>query len=116
MAKVLKLGDSGFPEETTVTVGGGGPEAVATKTDDYTITTDDKNIFCDCSSGDITLTLPVASGNDGTRLYIKKIDDSNNTITIVPNGTEAIDGESSIIIENENTAINMVLNTNWYIQ
>jgi len=48
----------------------------------------------DASLGDVTLTLPTAAamGDDKPAIWIKRIDNSANTVTIDGNGSETIDG------------------------
>ena len=55
-------------------------------------------IFADASGGDITLTLPAVA--DSTRRFyiIKKIDSSNNTVTIDGNSTELIDSAETDVL------------------
>lgn len=55
----------------------------------------------DASSGSITVTLPVATGNAGSVLQFKRIDwVSSNTVTIVPNGSDGsvIDGSMTSLL------------------
>lgn len=59
----------------------------------------------DASSGNQIYQLPVASLSAGKEYYVKKTDSSQNTVTILPHAGEYIDGESSIIIELQNTAV-----------
>lgn len=116
-AGVTVTDDSGN-DATIVTIAGGGSstEPISTKTADYTITTSDKNIIADCSSGAIILTLPSVASASGYRFYIKKIDDTNNQLTVAGDGSELIDGINRIIISYENTAIELISDgTNWHI-
>lgn len=54
-------------------------------------------ILCDCSGGNITITLPSALENGGTFYYIKKIDSSGNVVTIKGTiDTATIDGDKEI--------------------
>ncbi|MCI5059298.1 MAG: hypothetical protein MRY83_24505, partial [Flavobacteriales bacterium] len=58
----------------------------------YTALTTDEVIFVDASSGDVTITLPTASGNTGKKYRIKKFEASANNVIIDGDGTETIDG------------------------
>jgi hypothetical protein len=71
---------------------------VRTITADRTLDGTDYTVLVDCSSGNVTATLPAAADNN-TRIYnIKKIDSSANVAYIDPNGSETIDGNSLITI------------------
>lgn len=97
-------------------VAGGGASAQATKTANYTVTTDDYFLWGDCSGGNITFALPTAVGNDGKAYVFKKIDSTSNTVTLDPDGTETIDGELTLIIENQWDSFSIASNgANWYI-
>jgi len=73
-------------------------------------------IFCDTSSGDITITLPSVSSAGQIMYNIKKIDNSNNTITIDPNGSETIEGETDSIIKQKGTSFSIQNDgTEWWI-
>ena len=93
-----------------------GAISVVTKTATYTATSDDDTILCDATSGAITVNLPTAVGISGKKYDIKKIDSTSNSVTIDPDGTETIDGETTIVIigENDNYTIQSD-GTNWRI-
>lgn len=68
-------------------------------------------------SGDTTITLPaVATAGDGFRLAIKKTD-ASNTVTIDPNASETIDGDStSRTMTNQYQTIELVTDAStWHI-
>ena len=93
-----------------------GAISVVTKTAAYTATAGDDTILCDATSGAITVNLPTAVGISGKKYDIKKIDSTSNSVTIDPDGTETIDGETTIVIigENDNYTIQSD-GTNWRI-
>jgi len=66
------------------------------KTSNYTVTDSDLIIYVDATSSPATITLPAVADSGGHVFYIKKIDGSNNAVTIDADGTETIDGEQSI--------------------
>lgn len=92
-----------------------GTVAYATKTGNYTATTDDDVLFC--SGAAFTVTLYAASGNTGRVLTIKKTDSSlTNVITIDGNGTETIDGSLTTTLNTINETVVLVCDgTNWQI-
>ena len=86
--------------------------AITGKTSDYTLTGADHTILVDCSSGNVTLTLPTAVGCVGRVYIIKRIDDTNNAANINSNGSEEIEGSTnpasvaamgSIMIQSDNS-------------
>lgn len=70
---------------------------VATKTvsADYLLTTLDFELLVDASGGPITVSLPPATGS-GQVFRVKKIDDSDEIVTIAADGTDEIDGSISV--------------------
>jgi hypothetical protein len=76
----------------------GGPVAISTKTSSYAILTSDCFLMADCTSGDITFTLPVSSGNTGRIFYATKIDSSANTLTVAGNGSDLINEANMFIM------------------
>lgn len=72
------------------------------------------NFLFNCSGGNRTCNLPSCVGKR-YRICIKKIDNSLNTVTIVPFGDELIDGQTSAIISVENEFLNIYsYNGDWY--
>jgi hypothetical protein len=90
--------------------------STATKTSSYTIGSSDTVIFADATSGNVTVTLPAASGVAGYRFYVKRVDSSGNTISIARSGSDTIDGMTSFTLDLQYTAFAVVSNgSNWYI-
>ncbi len=91
--------------------------ATTTKTTSYTVTSSDAAIFADASSGNVTITLPAASGLNGYSFYIKRLDNvTANTVTIARSGSDTIDGVTSLTIGAQND-VRCVLSdgTKWYV-
>jgi hypothetical protein len=90
--------------------------ATGTKTTNYTISSTDTVIFADATSGNVTITLPAASGLTGYRFYIKRIDSASNTVTVARSGSDTIDGLTSLTLDLQYTALAVVSNGSaWYI-
>lgn len=90
--------------------------AITTVTGNYTITDADSTVLCDATSGSMTITLPSAAQSPSRFFNIKKIDATNNTVSITPAGAETIDGDTSKTIGLQ--WVNVVVHsdgTNWYI-
>ena len=70
----------------------------------------------DSTTGDITITLPLAANMEGKKLHFKRIDDSGNAITLDANGSETIDGETTQSLSVQYSGITMISNgSGWYI-
>jgi len=87
-----------------------------TQTTNYTVASTDTVVFANAASGNVTITLPAASGLTGYRFYIKRIDGSANTVTVQRTSTDTIDGLTSFTLDLQYTAFGVVSNgSNWYI-
>jgi len=90
--------------------------ATATKTTNYTITGSDTVIFADATSGNVTITLPLASGLPGYRFYVKRIDGSANSVTVQRTNSDTIDGQTSHTLDVQYMSVTLVSNgSNWFI-
>ncbi|MFA5004290.1 MAG: hypothetical protein WC498_03390 [Candidatus Saccharimonadales bacterium] len=88
----------------------------STKTTSYSISTNDTAIFANATTGNVTITLPTASGVAGYRFYIKRIDNSANTCSVARSGTDTIDGQTSLSLDLQYTALSVVSDGSaWYI-
>ena len=68
------------------------------------------------ANGTLTVTLPVASTVSGQQFYVKNINNSNGIITVLPNGSELIDGYSNATIRYYNTMFGVIsIGTGWVI-
>jgi hypothetical protein len=91
-------------------------KAIAALTSTYTAATTDDYLTCSSSGGAFTVTLYAASGNAGRELVIKKTDSSFNAVTIDGNGSETIDGATTIKLSTQNEVVTLVCDgTNWQI-
>jgi hypothetical protein len=93
----------------------GGPVAISTKVSSYTVLTTDCFLAANCASNPITFTLPPAASNSGRIFYFKLIN-ATNAMTIVPQGGDAIDGNSSLVISMLNDSVSLISNgsNGWY--
>jgi hypothetical protein len=72
-------------------------------------------VLVNAASGNIIANLPTAVGANFD-CTVKRIDSSGNTVTIVPNGSQKIDGQSSVGIQFQYTSVTMRSdNANWWI-
>ena len=77
-------------------------------TGNYTFTGGNQYIFADCSSGDITITLPEVTEFVGTiEVRIVKVDSSPNSVIINPSSTNLINGVSSFYISDQYAAVDL---------
>ena len=75
---------------------------VVTTTVSYTMVDIDSLILGDATAASITVTLLTAAGREGRDIYVKKIDTSDNTVTIDAEGTETLDGSTTIVLTQRN--------------
>lgn len=106
----------GYQGGSWAEVGGGGSLTVVTKSSSATLAISGEEIvLCDAASGDVTLTLPAASGNSGVTYRINKIDSSSNECVLDGNASETIDGEATITMRGQYSSIQFSSNgTNWF--
>ncbi|MFH1714697.1 MAG: hypothetical protein ABH857_00660 [Elusimicrobiota bacterium] len=69
---------------------------------------DETVILANAAGGAITVTLPLLSAAQNRVYYIKKTDSSTNKVTIDPNGSETIDGLTTIALGIENSCYEIV--------
>lgn len=88
--------------------------AITGKSSDYTATASDHTILVDCSSSNVTITLPTAVGIAGRMYIIKRVDGSANAGNINTNGSEEIDGSSAGSIASMGSVVLQSDNSNWW--
>jgi len=90
------------------------------RTSSYTVQTSDyKKLFlCDCTAGDITLTLPAAaSAGAGFMIAASKLDSSVNSVIIDANGSQTIDGELTFGLSEQYSSVVLICTgTEWISQ
>ena len=101
--------NSGLHINTSVTFAG---KAV---TQNYTVLATDHMIFVNASAGNITITLPTASGIIGRQYIIKRVDGTVNNVTIDPNASETIEGASNKSLTDQCSVVIVSDNNNWWI-
>lgn len=84
-------------------------------TADTTLDTDNVFVTVDCTSGNVTITLPSAATLTAGRYFvIQRIDGSVNTVTIDADGAETINGAATKAIASQWDGIRVVCDgTNW---
>jgi len=91
---------------------------ITTKTANYTVNVADDTILVDATSGPVTITLISAQWTPNT-YTIKKIDSSGNSVTVVPQAGQHIDGATSVVLNTQYQHVKVVpqggINTNWFI-
>lgn len=63
----------------------------------YTVLASDSLIRCDATAGAVTINLPAATATL-RQLEVKKIDSSANACTVTRNGTDTIDGATTVVL------------------
>lgn len=96
--------------------GGAVALAIATKTSADTLTASDDVVLANATTG-FTLSLPTASGISGKVYLIKKVDSNwDQAITIDPNGSETIGGDTTTTLDTTDESIRIVSDgSNWQI-
>jgi len=86
------------------------------KTENSDIEIIDDIILCDASEGSFNITLPTAVGNKGKHFRLKKIDSTDNMITVKCQSGETIDTMPTKTLDKELNYILVVSDdTNWFI-
>lgn len=108
----------GFPPESFAFSGHShkGEFVPVTKTTTATLVSTEMVVLADATGAAFTITLPPASGNSGKRYFIKKIDSSVNAVTVDGDGSETIDGDTTLVLSLEDEVIEIVGDgSNWWV-
>lgn len=62
---------------------------------DVTLTTDDYAVWVNTTSGDVTVTLPSATGIGGQEFRVKKISTDSNSVIVATQHSQEIDGATT---------------------
>ncbi len=77
---------------------------------------DAMGLYCiDASLGNVTVTLPSASGRENTWFEILRLDDSSNTVTITPSGSETMSGMTTFQLTDQWSTIQLFAYSNNYL-
>ena len=92
-------------------------ETVQAFTADASVTISNGTILtADATSGNVTLTLPAATGNSGVIVKLKRIDSSANVVIVNVASSGTIDGADDITLESPLSAVSLVCNgTAWFV-
>lgn len=83
---------------------------------DYTLTFSDEVVFVDCSTSDVNINIPLASGVGGREFSIKRKPGGNFSCTISSQEPETVDGESTISLYYDYEAISLISDDkNWLV-
>lgn len=83
----------------------------------YSVGDDDWTLFADASSGNVDIILPLAAVFQGRALVIKKIDSSGNRVRLQTDGSDQIDGSTTLdnTTQYKSFQLQSDKNQNWYI-
>lgn len=108
-------GDGGTISYDDLTDKPTGARTFRTVTGDGNVLVTDDIILADCSSNDITLTLPLVTARIGLPFYIIRLDNTGNVLTLNGGGA-LISGYTEINIANQYTALEFIANgTMWFL-
>lgn len=85
---------------------------------DYTVLSTDDFILMTPNSADHTVTLPAIASNIGRLIKIRKTDSNFYKITVLPNGTDTINGQANTTLNTQNETIELIPDssaTNWIV-
>lgn len=86
--------------------------AVASVSTNTTLTASRSVTAVNAASGAVTITLP--SAVSATDAVVKKVDSSANAVTVAPAGGQTVDGDSSVVISYQWTAVHLKSDgSNW---
>lgn len=106
-----KTGD----KELTVTAGASGNRAYSNVSSDISMGSSDDVIFADSSLGPLNVYIPTAANAGGKEITIKMAA-GIEPVTVLPSGSETIDGQASFTLRHTYESINLISNnTNWFI-
>jgi hypothetical protein len=110
--KVLSVSSSGLPVWSNNLA-----YATSTQTTGYNIQATDATIFANATTGNVTITLPLASSVPGYQFNVKRIDSSTTySASVACSGSDTIDGQSSISFPQQYMSLTVISNGSaWYI-
>lgn len=112
-----KTFSSAVTVSSTFTTSGAIKKGTNTRTSSLTLTNTTVPVnSIDASSGNITITLPTAVGNNGLTFTLKRIDNSGNSVSVAASSGQTIDGASSYPLTVQWQKITVISNNvNWLI-
>lgn len=109
---VLKTNGSG----TTAWVGPMGTVATKAAADSPVTAAASDILLCNATAGAITVNLPAAASNTNCIITVKKIDSTDNAVTIEGNASELVEGVANKILTIQYESVTLVCDgTGWYI-
>jgi hypothetical protein len=90
--------------------------SMKTVSGDTTLGSNDLFVLVNCTSANITITLPAASNYEGKHYHIKKKDTTSYSVIVDGNGSDTIDGELTYEFDIPKVCISVVSDgTEWWI-
>lgn len=91
------------------------PVAPKTVTTDYTIAVSDRTILVNADTGPVTITLLSAATTPRNPYKVKKIDVTNNAVTLTTTSSQTIDGNASYVLQSMDSLTVESDGSNWWI-
>lgn len=76
-------------------------EHVITESANYTMTGVESVVLVNASGGAVTITEPVDGSNTGKRFMIEKTDSSGNAVTVATQGSDTIQGSTTVTLSSQ---------------
>jgi hypothetical protein len=84
-------------------------------TSPYTVDGTVEALNVDATSANITVNLPATATVSGLVFTVRKVDASTHTVTVVPNGSETIEGAANVVISTQWNSVTLSNDgTRWY--
>jgi hypothetical protein len=95
--------------------GGSGSRVYSNVSSNTSMTSNDDLVFANSSSGPLNVYIPVATNAGGKEITIKMVA-GIHPVTVIPSGSELIDGQASVVLRNTYESITLASNnSNWFI-
>lgn len=78
-----------------------------TETSDYTLVLTDDVLWCDTTSGPITVTMPDVTDRAFKMFSVKKISTDGNAVTIISVDGDTFDGDANVVIPTPQNSVNL---------
>lgn len=116
IASTLVVNGNTAAPDSTFKVSGSAAFSAGTTSVDLTLDDTNHTVLVNASTGNRVMTLPASASCINRRFEIKKTDNTANTVTITPDGSETIDGAATFVLNTQYQSVTIVNNGfNWFV-